>query len=92
MEVWYTDGNMAEDKRVRAGWSNGLADRQEVEGNEALGRIATVWDGEVCGMRGALEAAGSGLEQRLLILSDSGPLSPQSRPQEEGEARDQGAS
>ena len=54
VEVWYTDGNMAEDKRVRAGWSNGLADRQEVEGNEALGRIATVWDGEVCGMRGAL--------------------------------------
>jgi len=34
-----------------------------------LGKLATVWDGEVCGVRGALEDAPS--ESNILILSDS---------------------
>jgi len=34
-----------------------------------LGKLATVWDGEVCGVRGALEDASS--ETNVLILSDS---------------------
>jgi len=34
-----------------------------------LGKVATVWDGEVCGVRGALEDAPS--ETNVLILSDS---------------------
>lgn len=34
-----------------------------------LGKVATVWDGEVCGVRGALEDALS--EASVLILSDS---------------------
>jgi len=38
-------------------------------GGVTLGKLATVWDGEVCGMRGALEDAPS--ETNVLILSDS---------------------
>jgi len=34
-----------------------------------LGKLATVWDGEVCRVRGALEDAPS--ESNILILSDS---------------------
>ena len=34
-----------------------------------LGKLATVWDGDVCGVRGALEDAPS--ESNVLILSDS---------------------
>jgi len=37
-------------------------------GGVTLGKLATVWDGEVCGIRGALEDAPS--EANVLILSD----------------------
>ena len=53
-EVWYRDGSKGEDGKVGAGWAN----RKE-EGSDSLGRIATVWDGEVRGLRGALEMASS---------------------------------
>lgn len=51
---------------VGVGWTNGGEAR---EGKDSLGRVATVWDGEVRGLRGALEAANE--EQKILILSDS---------------------
>ena len=38
-------------------------------GGATLGKLATVWDGEVCGVRGALEDAQS--DANVLILSDS---------------------
>jgi len=60
----YTDGSMHEDGKVGAGWY--------VEGEKkfgGVGTVATVWDGEVCGMRGALEDAPSG--SNVLSLSDS---------------------
>jgi len=38
-------------------------------GGATLGKLATVWDGEVCGVRGALEDAPS--DSNVLILSDS---------------------
>ena len=38
-------------------------------GGATLGMLATVWDGVVCGVRGALEDAPS--ESKVLILSDS---------------------
>ena len=62
----YTDGSMNEDRIVGGGWY--------VEGGKRLGgvildKLATVWDGEVCGVRGALEDAPS--ETNILILSDS---------------------
>ena len=64
-EAWYMDGSMAEDGNVGAGWNNVKTEVEAMDGSEALGMIATVWDayGEICGMRGALEAAG--LEARL---------------------------
>jgi len=39
------------------------------QGGATLGKLATVWDGEVCGVRGALEDAPS--NANVLILSDS---------------------
>jgi len=57
---------MNEDGMVGAGWY--------VEGGKKLKgvtlyKLATVWDGELCGVRGALEDAPS--ESNVLILSDS---------------------
>jgi len=62
----YTDGSMNEDCMVGRGWC--------VEGGKRLGgatfdKLATVWDGELCGVRGALEDAPS--DSNILILSDS---------------------
>jgi len=39
------------------------------QGGATLDKLATVWDGEVCGVRGALEDAPS--ESNVLILSGS---------------------
>ena len=62
----YTDGSMYEDGMVGAGW---YVEGGGESGGVALGKIATVWDGEVCGVRGALEGAPS--ETNVIILSDS---------------------
>ena len=41
----------------------------KILGGATLGKLATVWDGEVCGVRGALETAPN--ETNVLILSNS---------------------
>jgi len=62
----YTDGSMNEDGIVGAGW---YVEGGKSSGEATLGKLATVWDGEICGVRGALEDAPS--ETNILILSDS---------------------
>ena len=62
----YTDGSMNEDGTVGAGWH---VEGGKIQGGVTLGKLATVWDGEVCGVRGALEGAPN--EANVLILSDS---------------------
>ena len=62
--VVYTDGSRHSGGQVRGGWyapENGA-------GSVAVGRIATVWDGEVAGIRQALRMAP---EVDMLVLSDS---------------------
>ena len=64
--VVFTDGSRDESGRVGAGWyvEGGLA-----QGHLGLGKCATVWDGEVAGMRKGLEAVDR--RKKVLILSDS---------------------
>ena len=62
----YTDGSMNEDGIVGGGWY--MEGGKRLEG-ATLDKLATVWDGEVCGIRGALEDVPS--ETNLLILLDS---------------------
>ena len=50
----YTDGGMSENGWVGAGL---YVEGGGKPGGATLGKIATVWDGEVCGVRGALEGA-----------------------------------
>ena len=62
--VVYTDGRRDSDGRVGGGWhasGNGA-------GSVAVGNIATVWDGEVSGIRQALRMAP---DMDMLVLSDS---------------------
>ena len=62
--VVYTDGSRDSGGRVGGGWhapGNGA-------GSVAVGNIATVWDGEVAGIRQALRMAP---EVDMLVLSDS---------------------
>ena len=62
--VVYTDGSRDDDGRVGGGWyapGNGA-------GSVAIGSIATVWDGEVAGIRQAFRMAA---EVDMLVLSDS---------------------
>ena len=64
MLVVYTDGSRVSDGRVGGGWhapGNGA-------GSVAVGSIATVWDGEVAGIRQALRMAP---DVDMLVLSDS---------------------
>ena len=62
----YTDGSKEEDGRVGAGW---YQQGREIKGMLRLGKLATVWDGEVAGMRKALEEVGR--DRKILILLDS---------------------
>jgi len=62
----YTDGSMNEDGMVGGGW---YVEGGKRLGGVTLGKLATVWDGEECGVRGALEDTLS--ESNVLILSDS---------------------
>jgi len=70
----YTDGSMSEDGIVGAGWYLEGAGGVIPQGGKGVGemilrKLATVWDGEVCGVRGALEDAPS--ESIVLTMSDS---------------------
>jgi len=61
----FTDGSMNEEGRVGGEWHvEGLAG-----GKEGLGRLATVWDGEVVGMRGRIQMVPE--DRKVLVLSDS---------------------
>ena len=62
--VAFTDGSKDSAGRVAGGW----CDSREGEGCELVGSVATVWDGEVAGMRLALESLPM---VPLLVLSDS---------------------
>jgi len=57
---------MNEDGMVGGGW---YVEEGKRLGEVTLGKLATVWDGEVCGVRGPLEDVSS--ESNVLILSDS---------------------
>ena len=61
----FTDGSMSERGRV-GGYVEG---KEGWGGREGVGRLATVWDGEVVGMRGGLQSAPEG--RKVLIFSDS---------------------
>ena len=64
--VLYSNGSKAEgvEGMVGGGWF----ESDDVRGGGVVGSWATVWDGEVAGMEGALKAAGN---DTVLILSDS---------------------
>ena len=62
--VAFTDGSRDEFGRVAGGW----CDSRGGEGCELVGSVATVWDGEIGGMRLALESLPV---TPLLVLSDS---------------------
>jgi len=62
----YTNGSMNEDGIVGGGC---YVEGGKKLGGTTLGKLATVWDGEVCGVRGALEDAPR--DSNVLILSDS---------------------
>ena len=79
--VVYTDGSRDSDGRVGVGWhapGNGA-------GRVAVGSIATVWDGEVAGIRQALRMAP---DVDVLVLSDStAPLRAIERAADSGRGR-----
>ena len=79
--VVYTDGSRDSDGRVGGGWhapGNGA-------GRVAVGSIATVWDGEVAGIRQALRMAP---DVDVLVLSDStAPLRAIERAADSGRGR-----
>ena len=62
--VAFTDGSTDDAGRVAGGW----CDSRGGEGCELPGMVATVWDGEIAGMRLALESLPVA---PLLVLSDS---------------------
>lgn len=64
--VVYTDGSMSEEGRVGGGW---CSEGGTVKGSICLGRMATVWDGEVAGIWKALEKSPPGW--KILVLTDS---------------------
>ena len=62
--VSYSDGSRDESGQVAGSWCG----PRGVEGCVLVGTVATVWDGEIMGMRLALE---SSPVAHLLLLSDS---------------------
>ena len=62
--VAFTDGSRDDAGRVAGGW----CDSRGGEGCELVGTVATVWDGEIAGIRLALESLPVA---PLLVLSDS---------------------
>ena len=57
---------MNEGGRVGGGWY--VEELESEGGKKGMGRLATVWDGEVAGMRGGLYLAPK--NRKVLILSD----------------------
>ena len=62
--VAYSDGSQDEAGRVAGGWCG----PRGAEGSVLVGRVATVWDREIAGMRLALESLPT---VPVLLLSDS---------------------
>lgn len=62
--VVYTDGSMGEDGVVVGGWSCSRGG----QGSVSVGKVATVWDGEVAGTRVALESVA---DVSILVVVDS---------------------
>ena len=62
--ILYTDGSRDESGRVGGGWWGSRGG----SGSVGVGTVATVWDGEVAGMRLALESVAV---SPVLVLSDS---------------------
>ena len=61
----FTDSSMSEEGRVGGGWHvEGLAGSKE-----GMGKLATVWDREVVGMRGRIQMVPE--DHQILLLSDS---------------------
>lgn len=67
-QIFYTDGSKSETGKAGGGWFV-VAMEGIKESCRGMGSLATVWDGEVTGMRGALEVARD--EEKVLIMSDS---------------------
>ncbi|KAF8453405.1 hypothetical protein BDZ91DRAFT_853215 [Kalaharituber pfeilii] len=65
----FTDGSRSEEGGVGGGWCWRQVVAGESEGSRWVGTKATVWDGEVSGMRGALEAVDG--SAKVLLLADS---------------------
>ena len=61
--VAYSDGSQDEAGRVAGGWCG----PRGAEGSVLVGRVATVWDGEIAGLRLALESLPT---EPVLLLSD----------------------
>lgn len=64
--VYFTDGSMSKIGKVGAGWNTAYGVGQ---GCKAMFTAATVWDGEIGGLKGALQTAPK--DQEILLLSDS---------------------
>lgn len=64
--VIYTDGSMSETGRVGGGW---CSEGGTVKGCVGLGRMATVWDGEIAGLCKAVESSPG--HWKVLVLTDS---------------------
>ena len=64
--VLYSDGSKNEEGRVGSGW---VSHGGKIEGKEGLGKLATVWDGEVKTVAEALSAWDK--SGKVIVLSDS---------------------
>ena len=65
----YSDGSMLEDGKVGGGWYGKGWMGCIPQGHSHVGDIATVWDGEIAGMAGAVEGFERG--EKILLLADS---------------------
>ncbi|KAF8463325.1 hypothetical protein BDZ91DRAFT_796479 [Kalaharituber pfeilii] len=64
-----TDGSRSEEGGVGGGWCWRQVVAGESEGSRWVGTKATVWDGEVSGMKNAVEAVDG--SEKVLLLADS---------------------
>ena len=65
----YLDGSMTEEGKVGGGWYGKGWMGCSPQGNSHVGETATVWDGEIAGMAGAVEKFEKG--ERILLLANS---------------------
>ena len=65
----YSDGSMLEDGKVGRGWYGEGWLGSSPRGAARVGNTATVWDGEVAGMLGAVQEFETG--EKILLLADS---------------------